>query len=190
VSSVKKLQRKGFLVSGGFIIGFDNDPADIFEQQIKFIEKSGIVNAMVGLLNAPAGTNLFKRMEKENRMIYAFTGNNMDGATNFIPKMNYHELIRGYIKIINTIYSPKEYYTRIKSLLTEYQVPKWRTSIISFTELKAFFKLLWHIGILEKGKTYFWKTFIYSLIRYPKKFPLAMTFAVYGYHYRRVAATL
>ncbi|MDR3669074.1 MAG: DUF4070 domain-containing protein [Ignavibacteriaceae bacterium] len=190
ILSVKKLQNRGFLVSGGFIIGFDNDPSDIFDQQIKFIAKSGIVNAMVGLLNAPSGTHLFKRMKKENRLLESWSGNNMDGATNFIPKMKYHDLIKGYTKIIDTIYSPKVYYSRIKLLLEEYQIPKWKTDIITLRELSAFFKLIWFIGILDKGKAYFWKTFVVSLFKYPKKFPLAMTYAVYGYHYRRVAALL
>jgi radical SAM superfamily enzyme YgiQ (UPF0313 family) len=190
VSSVKKLQQNGMIVSGGFIIGFDNDPPEIFEDQISFIQKSGIVNAMVGLLNAPTGTHLYNRLKKENRLLESFNGNNMDGTTNIIPKMDYRNLIKGYTKIIHTIYSPREYYSRIKSFLSEYNVPSWKSQMLTSTEIKAFLRLLWSLGILEKGKKYFWKTFIYSLFKYPKKFPLAMTLSVYGYHFRRIAATL
>lgn len=190
ISSVKKLQQNGMIVSAGFIIGFDNDPPDIFEQQIKFIQKSGIVSAMVGLLNAPEGTHLFARMKTENRLLESFNGNNMDGATNFIPKMNYKELIAGYSKIIHTIYSPAEYYKRIKSFLNEYKIPEWKSSVISFTELKAFIKLIWLIGLFDKGKRHFWHTLFYSIFKYPKKFSLAMTLAVYGYHFRKIAATI
>ncbi|MEW6196398.1 MAG: B12-binding domain-containing radical SAM protein [Bacteroidota bacterium] len=190
VSSVKKLQQQGMIVSGGFIIGFDNDPPDIFEQQIGFIQNSGIVNAMVGLLNAPTGTHLYNRLKKENRLLETFNGNNMDGTTNIIPKMNYKDLIRGYSEIIHTIYSPREYYKRIKSFLHNYKVPSWKSSIPTLTEMKAFFRLVWIIGVLEKGKKYFWRTFVYSLFREPKKFSLAMTLAVYGYHYRRIAETI
>ncbi|MEJ2052744.1 MAG: radical SAM protein [Calditrichaceae bacterium] len=61
-TSIKKLHEKGIMVSGGFIVGFDNDPPTIFEQLISFIQNSGIVTAMVGLLNAPKGTKLFSRL--------------------------------------------------------------------------------------------------------------------------------
>jgi radical SAM superfamily enzyme YgiQ (UPF0313 family) len=190
VDSVKKLQEHGMLVSAGFIVGFDHDTPDIFDQQINFIEKSGIPSAMVGLLNAPSGTHLFNRLKSENRLLEGWSGNNMDGATNFIPKMNYQELVSGYSKMLHFIYSPKVYYNRIKSFLDVYNVPQWKSQILTFTEIKAFVRLLWSIGVLEKGKKYFWRTLIYSLMKYPKKFSLAMTLAVYGYHFRRVAATI
>ena len=190
LASVKKLQKSGMIVSAGFIIGFDHDPPDIFEQQIGFIRNSGIVSAMVGLLNAPNGTHLYKRLQKENRLLLNWSGNNMDGVTNIIPKMNYRDLIAGYSKVIHTIYSPGEYYKRIKSFLQEYKVPAWKSQMLTLTEIIAFFKLVWVIGILEKGKRYFWKTFVYSLFKYPKKFSLAMTLSVYGYHFRRIAASI
>ncbi|MCL5030440.1 MAG: B12-binding domain-containing radical SAM protein [Bacteroidetes bacterium] len=190
ISSIQMLQQKGMIVSAGFIVGFDHDHPNIFEQQINFIQKSGIASAMVGLLNAPTGTKLFKRLKNENRLLESFGGNNMDGSINFIPKMNYNVLINGYSKVLNTIYSQKEYYNRLKQFLKEYKVPSWKSSKISFGEVKAFFKLLWRLGILEKDKRYFWKLFAVSLFKYPRKFPLAMTFAVYGFHFRRIAANV
>jgi len=110
IESINKLQQKGMIVSAGFIVGFDNDKQNVFDQQINFIQKSGIVSAMVGLLNAPTGTKLFKRLKSENRMLENFSGDNMDGSINFIPKMNYRDLIGGYKKILDTIYSQREYY--------------------------------------------------------------------------------
>jgi radical SAM superfamily enzyme YgiQ (UPF0313 family) len=190
ISSVKKLQNCGMIVSGGFIVGFDNDTTDIFDQQIRFIQQSGIVSAMVGLLNAPRGTKLYKRLEKENRILDSWSGNNMDGATNFIPKMNYKDLIKGYSHIISTIYSHKEYYLRLRTFIKEYNNPKWLSNRISWTEFKAFIKLVWLIGIIEKGKKEFWNFLFFSVFRHPDKFPLAMTLTVYGYHFRRIAATL
>lgn len=190
ITAVKKLQQSGMIVSGGFIIGFDNDPKDIFDQQINFIRSSGIVSAMVGLLNAPTGTHLFNRLKNEDRLVDSFNGNNSDGTTNIIPKMNYKDLINGYTKIIHTIYSPAEYYKRVKSFLKEYNVPSWKSSVPNFNEVKAFFKLILVLGILEGGKKYFWQILFHTFFNYPKKFSLAMTFAVYGYHFRRVAATI
>lgn len=102
------------LVSGGFIVGFDNDTENIFDDQIDFIQRSGIPNAMVGLLNAPTGTKLYNRMRDEGRLLDMFSGNNMDASINFIPKMNYKNLIQGYSRLLNTIYSQEEYYNRLK----------------------------------------------------------------------------
>jgi radical SAM superfamily enzyme YgiQ (UPF0313 family) len=190
VESVEKLQEAGLIVSAGFIVGFDNDTNEIFDDQINFIQNSGIVNAMVGLLNAPIGTKLFKRLKEENRLLENFTGNNMDGSINFIPKMNYRDLISGYAKIIKTIYSHQEFYQRLRKFIMNYQLPKWQTSLLNMTQIKAFFRLLWRIGIRDTGKKHFWKFFFFSLFKHPKKFPVAMTLSVYGFHFRRVAATI
>lgn len=186
VDSVNRLQRSGLLVYGGFIVGFDNDTENVFDEQIDFIQHSGIPNAMVGLLNAPTGTKLFTRMKSEGRLLEMFTGDNMDASINFIPKMNYTNLIRGYSRLLNTIYSQEEYYKRLKVFLREYSVPAWTPAVINFQQLKAFLKLLWLLGIIEKGKKYFWKLFFVSLWKYPRKFPTAMTLAVYGFHFRKV----
>jgi len=187
IHAVKKLQKNGMIVSGGFIVGFDNDSSDTFDKQIAFIKESGIVSAMVGLLNAPTGTKLYNRLQKENRLLEQWSGNNMDGATNIIPKMSYSELIKGYSRIIDSIYAPKAYYERVKLFLSEYKLPVWKSQKLSKEEITAFLKLLWRIGIMEKGKRYFWKMFFYSILKYPKKFSTAMTFAVYGFHFRRIA---
>ncbi|MFC1954158.1 B12-binding domain-containing radical SAM protein, partial [Chloroflexota bacterium] len=104
-ASVKKIQNHGFEVQGGFIVGFDSDPVSIFRSQIDFIQRSGIVTAMVGLLNAPRGTRLYQRLKKENRLLKGFSGDNTDSSINFIPKMNYETLINGYRNILDTIYS-------------------------------------------------------------------------------------
>ena len=190
VASVKKLQRCGLNIAGGFIVGFDNDPPNIFEQQINFIQKSGIVTAMVGLLNAPSGTRLFKRMKSENRLLNVMSGDNMDGSMNFIPKMNNQKLKEGYKKIITTIYSQKQYYKRVKTFLREYKLPEVQNKKLTFREIQAFFKSLWILGCLEKGKRYYWKLLFYSLFNCPKKFALAVTMAIYGFHFRRIAETI
>jgi len=190
LTAVKKLHRSGLRVSGGFILGFDNDPTDIFEQQINFIRNSGIVTAMVGLLNAPTGTRLFQRLKKENRMLDHFGGDNMDGTINFVPKMNYQSLIAGYKKVLDTIYSPKEFYERVRTFLREYQSPVKFPSRIKIQDIKALFRSFWILGILEKGRRYYWKLIFLSVFRYPRKFPLAVTMAIYGFHFRKVVETV
>ncbi|MBN1924210.1 MAG: DUF4070 domain-containing protein [Prolixibacteraceae bacterium] len=110
LKSVQKIQKKGLFVSGGFIVGFDSDTPSIFRRQIEFIQQSGIVSAMVGLLNAPKNTQLYQQLKAENRLCNEPTGNNTDFSMNFIPKMNFDELLAGYKKIIQGIYAKKPYY--------------------------------------------------------------------------------
>jgi radical SAM superfamily enzyme YgiQ (UPF0313 family) len=188
VSAVKFIQNHGLEVMGGFIIGFDNDPATIFKTQINFIQKSGIVNAMVGLLNAPKGTHLYNRLKRENRLLNDnFSGNNMDSTLNFVPKMNRERLISGYQTVLNTIYSPKHYYERIKTLLSEYKpTAKMGISQVGWWHIQGFFNTMWFVGIREKGRGYFWRNFVSTLITKPRSFPMFLSMAAYGYHYRKI----
>jgi len=186
LQSVKKIQKAGLLVSGGFIVGFDSDSPGVFQRQIDFIQQSGIVSAMVGLLNAPKNTRLYKRLEAENRLTTEVTGSNTDLSMNFIPKMNYHELIEGYKTIIQNIYTAKPYYKRIRQLFLNYRRQHVGQTKIEFSHLIAFIKSIIIIGILNKGRREYWKFFIWTLIRRPGLFIDAMTYTVYGYHYRTV----
>jgi len=186
VASVKKIQNYGLEVQGGFIVGFDNDPLSIFKSQIGFIQKSGIVTAMVGLLNAPPGTRLYQRLKKENRLINAFTGNNTDGSLNFVPKMNREKLINGYKYILDTIYSPEHYYERIRTFLREYKPRGEIASRLQSHHIRAFVKSIWFLGIREKGRRYYWKLFLSTLLKQPRKFPISISLSVYGYHFRKV----
>src|ERR1700690_3967301 len=102
--SVKNIQKAGLEVQGGFIVGFDNDPITIFETQISFIQKSGVVTAMVGILNALPRTQLYERLKREQRLLTDTSGNNTDFSTNFIPRMDYDLLICGYKKVLRTLY--------------------------------------------------------------------------------------
>jgi radical SAM superfamily enzyme YgiQ (UPF0313 family) len=186
LQSVKKLQRNGIDVSGGFIVGFDSDSSSIFKRQIDFIQQSGIVTAMVGLLNAPRNTKLYKQLEAENRLTTEATGSNTDFSMNFVPKMNYRLLLEGYKTIIKSIYSTKPYYKRIRRFLLDYKRPLFRQHKIEFSYLKAFIKSIFIIGIVNRGRGEYWKFMIWTLFNRPRLFASAMTYVVYGYHFRTV----
>lgn len=191
LACVKKIQKSGLQINGGFIVGFDSDPLSIFEKQIEFIQKSGIISAMVGLLNAPRNTKLYQRLLRENRLLMEASGDNTDFSINFIPKMSYEVLINGYKKIINGIYSPKPYYERVRRFLKELkplQKSHFHSNYISFhfTYLEAFLKSIWFLGIKDKARNYYWKLFFWSLFSHPRFFPLAIAYAIYGLHFRKV----
>ena len=187
MASVRKIQNHGLEVQGGFIVGFDSDPLSIFKSQINFIQNSGIATAMVGLLNAPRGTRLYQRLKQENRLLEDFSGDNMDCSLNFIPRMNYETLVDGYKSILHTIYSPKPYYERVKVLLKEYRPPQIkRPTRIQFFHIRALFNSVWFLGIREKGRRYYWKLFLSTLLKRPRSFPMSITLALYGFHFRKV----
>jgi radical SAM superfamily enzyme YgiQ (UPF0313 family) len=185
VESVKLLQRAGLQVQGGFIVGFDNDPPSIFQQQIDFIQKSGIVTAMVGLLQAPPGTRLYERMQKEGRLVNEMSGDNVDGSTNIVPKMGLEPLREGYRKLLDQIYAPQFYYERILTFLREYHPPE-----LHFHLDPQYFLALWRsiyqLGIRGVERVQYWRLFFWTLFRRPRLFPLAITLAIMGFHFRQV----
>lgn len=185
VSSVKKLQRMGLQVMGGFIVGFDNDDETIFDRMIEFIQTSGIVTAMVGLLQAPIGTQLYQRMLGEGRIRNNYSGDNVDGETNIIPKMDLDVLKTGYRKILDSIYSGKGFYERVRTFIKDYK-PVRKTTSLKWGEFSALISSIIKIGIMSEERREYWKLFFWTLFHYPKKFPLAITFAIYGYHFRKV----
>jgi radical SAM superfamily enzyme YgiQ (UPF0313 family) len=187
MASVKKMQAFGLQVSAGFIVGFDSDNRSVFDRIIGFIQDSGIAAAMVGLLNAPKGTQLYKRLKKEGRLTSEFTGDNTNYTMNFRPMMNMDELIRGYRWIIESIYSPVRYYERVKKFLINYKPFKRRTSNrFRINHINALFKSMLLLGILGKERIYYWKLFLWTLFRKPRAFPLAITLSIYGFHFRKI----
>ncbi len=186
IESVKRLQRAGLQVQGGFIVGFDNDTVSIFQQQVEFIQKSGIVTAMVGMLQAPLGTRLYERMQREGRLVSDFSGDNVDGSTNIIPTMGLEPLREGYRKLLYQIYSPRFYYDRVVTFLREYQPPTIRVHL-DVQYILAFGRSIYHLGIRGAERVEYWKLFFWTLFRRPRLFPLAITLAIYGFHFRMVA---
>ena len=186
VECVKKIQRFGLQVQGGFIVGFDSDPLTIFERQIRFIQNSGIVTAMVGLLNAVRGTKLYQRLKGENRLLTDATGDNTDCSINFVPKMNYATLLEGYRNIVKTIYAPDQFYARVKRFLENYKPLNRSMGRLSMSEIKAFIMSIFVLGIKGKERFHYWRLFLWSVFSRPRLAPLAVTFAIYGYHFRRV----
>jgi len=186
VACIKKIHKSGLQVTGGFIVGFDNDSPSIFDTLSDFIKESGIITAMVGLLNAPLGTRLYQRLDKDNRIIKEFSGDNTNYSMNFIPKMNFETLVKGYNKVLSKIYSPKYYYERVKKFLKEFKPPQkkhfnLKAIPLLFSYAGALFKSIWYLGIKDDARVYYWKLFFFSLFKRPKLFVSAITYAIYGF---------
>ncbi len=186
IAAVKCIQKAGLQVQGGFIVGFDNDPPSIFEKQIEFIQKSGIVTAMVGLLNVLRGTGLYRRLQQESRILKEGSGNNTDFTINFVPKMPRETLVNGYKKIVATIYAPEYYYQRLKEFLEVYRPAPKKTVRVSMLDIYAFIKSIFVIGVMGKERRYYWKLLGWSITKRPAAFPLAVTYAIFGFHFRKI----
>lgn len=189
VASVQTLQRAGLEVMGGFIVGFDSDPSDIFKRQFEFIQRSGVVTAMVGLLNALPQTRLWQRLKREGRLDGESTGNNTQASLNFKPKLSREFLQSGYCELMRKLYEPRTYYQRVRTFLKNYRAARARLRL-SWPDFGAFLKSFWVLGVWDSGRLAYWRFFWSILLRRPHQFRHAIELAILGYHFRRVAARL
>jgi len=187
--SVVILQRAGLDVMGGFIVGFDNDPVDIFKRQFDFIQRSGVVTAMVGLLTALPETRLYRRLQQEGRLETESTGNNTQAELNFRPVLGREFLLNGYRDLMKKLYEPRNYYQRICTFL-QHKRPGVSRGRLSWSDIQAFLKSLWLLGVWHRGRLAYWRLCLTILVRRPRQFHHALELAIIGYHFRRVSQLL
>ncbi|MBN1766837.1 MAG: DUF4070 domain-containing protein [Sedimentisphaerales bacterium] len=183
--AVRVIQENGMQVMGGFIIGFDHDSEHIFEDQIYFIQKVGIVTAMVGLLNALPRTRLWHRLKAEGRLLGESTGENTDAHINFIPTMAREKLVAGYREILSNLYSPRQYYERINTFIKNYK-PRVKKRITT-EDIMAFIKSIWSIGIRSKARFLYWKLIFKTFFSKIQAVSVAIELAIYGLHFEQVS---
>lgn len=187
LESVKKIQSYGMEVMGGFIVGFDHDPEDIFERQIHFIKESAIPLAMVGLLNALPDTQLWRRLKGEGRLLAESDGNNTCCSLTFKPKMDPAKLIEGYRSILEAIYNPREYYQRslesLRRISNGSRAPRDRSLLSS---LMAFSRISLKLGVFDAERWEFWRFLRRAALHHRDQFSEAMRYAAMGYHFRKL----
>jgi radical SAM superfamily enzyme YgiQ (UPF0313 family) len=204
MESIRTVQKAGFLVHAGFIIGFDHDTEDIFDRQIEFINQSGIPIAMVGLLTALPGTPLYKRLKESGRLLSleGFAGtNDQFGYTNVVTALPLNTLLTGYRRVILAVYSPRAFFARVLDAC--YRLPSsvtWRDRLRVFRRLTRFNRggasgrgfrahgaLLYRIWrAFPKG--YGWESlrFLSTVLKNcPERLPGALTFVLLGVHFSR-----
>jgi radical SAM superfamily enzyme YgiQ (UPF0313 family) len=193
LDSVATIQSYGMQVMGGFILGFDTDREDIFDRMVEFIQKSGIPVAMVGLLQAMPGTQLFRRLWREGRILDAGAGDNTCDKLNFLPRMDATQLIEGYRSVLKRIYSCEAYYERVKLYLNRTQ-PKpnrrergqqrSRQRWMTRGNVRAFVTSILRQGVFGRQRWSYWKFLLTVATRYRHCVGSAMTLAVMGYHFQ------
>jgi radical SAM superfamily enzyme YgiQ (UPF0313 family) len=193
LDSVATIQSYGMQVMGGFILGFDTDRDDIFDRMVEFIQKSGIPIAMVGLLQAMPGTQLFRRLRREGRILDAGGGDNTGDKLNFLPNMDAARLVEGYRSVLKRIYSSAAYYERVKLYLSRTQ-PKpgtraagersSRQQWLTRANARAFVTSIVRQGVFGRQRWSYWKFLLTVATRYRHCVGTAMTLAVMGYHFQ------
>ncbi|MAG58175.1 MAG: B12-binding domain-containing radical SAM protein [Planctomycetes bacterium] len=186
VEDIRRVHRSGLQVQGGFILGFDHDTPPVFERLIALIQQSGIVTAMVGILQALPGTALFDRMKEEGRLTGETSGDNVDGTTNILTTMDASHLRLGYRRVLDHIYTPRNYYRRVRTFLRDYPSPAHRARVTG-GDLLAFLRSSLRLGIVGRERFQYWGLLVWTFIRCREHIPLAVTLAIYGHHFRKVA---
>jgi radical SAM superfamily enzyme YgiQ (UPF0313 family) len=188
LDSVATIQSYGMQVMGGFILGFDTDGEDIFDRMVDFIQKSGIPIAMVGLLQAMPGTQLFRRLWNEGRILDVGHGDNTDDRINFLPNMDATRLVEGYRSVLKRIYSCEAYYERVKLFLSRTQpVPgerRYRQRWLTSGNARALVTSIIRQGVFGEQRWSYWKFLLTVATRYRHCVGAAMTLAVMGYHFQ------
>ena len=186
LESVKLIQSHGIEVMAGFIVGFDNDPPDVFDRQIRFIREAAIPLSMVGLLSALPNTQLWRRLKSEGRLLKESLGSNTLADMNFIPKMNVDELLAGYRRILETIYSPREYFDRAQAFLS--QLGSSARAPIVFSDLMAVGRSFLRQGLLSNYRKEYWKFIAQAVSRHRQHLDKALTLAIMGHHFFELTA--
>jgi hypothetical protein len=149
---------------------------------VEFIQKSGIPLAMVGLLQAMPGTQLFRRLRSEGRILDSGGGNNVSCDLNFVPRMDPTRLVDGYRSVMRRIYSPAAYYERVRLLLGRSRPA--HSGNLTWDNIRALISSVVCQGIFTRGRLSYWKFLFTTVARQPKSFGAAVTLAVKGYHFQ------
>jgi radical SAM superfamily enzyme YgiQ (UPF0313 family) len=181
LESVRLIQSYGMEVMAGFIVGFDNDPPDVFDRQIEFIRQAAIPLSMVGLLQAIPNTQLWRRLKAEGRLLKHSLGNNTVSDLNFVPRMDTQVLLDGYRRILQTIYNPQEYFQRASAFLG--QLGSGSRSPLVFSDVVALGRSLLRQGLFSNYRQEYWKFLGQSVRQHRHHFSKAVTLAIMGHHF-------
>ncbi|MGO9269809.1 MAG: B12-binding domain-containing radical SAM protein [Terriglobia bacterium] len=196
VTCIEVIHKKGLWVTGGFIVGFDSDTTDIFEQQIEFIERTAIPWALINFLHALPRTALYDRMQKEGRMLES-RGSSSDGTPpNFRTAMDSAVLLRGFKKTIESIYEPSRFYERAWRSLQSWEAKECQHPAKQPTTaqiLRILARSVWEQGVRSSYRKWYWKFFFKMLGRYSmnrSKIWMAFILMISGQHFIPYAAEL
>jgi len=184
--AVRTIQSRGLEVSGGFILGLDGDGPEVFDAQVDFIQQAGIPMAMVGLLGAIRGTDLYHRLEREGRLLEETTGNNVEVTLNFEPELDRDVLIDGYRQVLGRLYGPglESYFERCWTLLSSLGPDARPRRQIQKSEVLGAVRSF-RRQLLSRQAPGYLKLLGRTLRHRPAMFPEAVRLGILGLHFQK-----
>jgi hypothetical protein len=184
--AIRALSRAGLEVYAGFIVGFDGDDAGALQRQREFVSALPIPRAMVGILTALPGTQLWRRLEREGRLRTACTGDQFD-RTNFETTMPEAELVEGYRDLLASLFDADAFFDRCRQSL---EMTPLRPGPLRRDGLAIFARALWRIGIRGDPvrRKWFWRMLRFAVPRGMSYITRAVTFSIVGEHFVRYTA--
>lgn len=124
--AIEKIQSHGILVHSSFIVGYDDDSQESFDELIKFIQKNNLLVPLLNILTPFPGTKLFKRFEKEKRILHKDWDKYDTKHVVFSPaRMSAEELYLGYRRILREVFS---FDSILKKLKHYWRLDFWQQS--------------------------------------------------------------
>lgn len=178
--SIGRIQAAGLSVSGGFIIGFDNEREAVAEGMIQVIEESAIPIAMVGLLYALPNTQLTRRLEREGRLHPDHDTMHPEGLTtmdqsahglNFDTLRPRLEVLEDYRRVIEHLFTPAGFFSRVRQMGSRVRITQSRTRL-AWRGMPLTLGMLALLGFRLRKESLetqreFWRTILWTLRRNP-----------------------
>jgi len=186
----------GIAITGGFIMGFDSEPAGVDAPMIKLIEDASISIPMVGLLVALPNTQLTRRLKKEGRLL-SMTGerasnshssvgdvngalvevvDNTSAGLNFETARDRVEILTEFLHVSETVYNPRVYANRALRMAAKLKIKnRYRPTIKeSLLQIRAFFRLIYHYTKRPNSRFQFFKSVLFGAFLGPRRFEVVM----------------
>ena len=211
LESVNNIKRKGLMVIGSFVIGFDGETKGAGGRICAFMEQASIPMAMLGVLQAPPHSSLWNRLEQEGRLRHdAGHEGGTFSTMNFKPDRPEAEIMQEYIDAWEYLYEPSRYLARAYDYFLAMQPLRrrqakaneasWRQENGARRNLEwrrilggiqTLGKIIWRQGVRQPYRRLFWNQLIGMLWRNPSRFEQYIASCVMGedlYYMRRVVA--
>jgi radical SAM superfamily enzyme YgiQ (UPF0313 family) len=193
--SVFAIYSAGIYVLAGFIVGFDTDTEEVAADMVGCIAATSIPVCMVGLLTALPNTQMTRRLEREGRLYPGYDsydagksgqGDQCTGGINFVPLRPKRDILQDYKKVLERIYTPQAYLTRVgvvgRALRRPYLMQMRRPSYIA-KDLRTLARVIWKMSTSGQEQARLFRSLVLStLLRNPLAFESVVTMVVIYLH--------
>jgi radical SAM superfamily enzyme YgiQ (UPF0313 family) len=190
-----KINRAGLQIIAGCILGFDNEGKGADQRLIDFASRNHIPEMFVTLLQAGPGTDLWRRLQSQDRLLFAGYDDKLGSQTgliNFLPTRPRREIAQEFMHLYEVLYDPEFYLKRSFEYLSRMESlpPKKAFSPPYLYELKAVSVTLFRQGVLYPSRFTFWKFFWKALFKFPRRFRFFLSAFIVAEHYYEYCHTI